>query len=80
MHYFLFHFTPHEIPCWHFFQRASYRLNIPQQEDEQYGNANQASDTIELADADHQELSSIVGQPSRHIVCHLIAKPETVQA
>lgn len=44
-----------------FLQRTSYRLDIPQQEDKQYGNADQTGDAIELTDADHQELSSIVG-------------------
>ena len=79
MHYFLFHFTSHEVPCRHFLQRTSYRLNIPQQEDEQYGNADQTGDAVELTDADHQKLSSIVGQPSRQIISHLVADTETVQ-
>lgn len=80
MHYFLFHFTSHEVPSRHFLQRTSYRLNIPQQKDKQYGNADQTGDAIELTDADHQKIGSIVGQTARHVVCHLIAKSETVQA
>ena len=61
MQIFVLHFTSHEIPCRHFLQRTSYRLNIPQQEDEQYRNANQTGDAIELTDADHQKIGSIVG-------------------
>ena len=74
-----FHLSSYKIPCWHFLQGASYRLNIPKQEDEQYGKTDDTSDTIEIPDADHQQIGGIVGQTARHVVCHLMTKTETVQ-
>ena len=65
-----FHLSSYKIPCWHFLQGASYWLHIPKQEDNQYGNADEAGDAIKIADADHQQIGSIVRQSARHVACH----------
>ena len=40
----------------------------------------ETGDAIEIPDAEHQKIGGIVGQATRHVVCHLITEPETVQA
>ena len=75
-----FHLSSYKIPCWHFFQGASYWLHIPKQEDNQYGKTDDTSNAIEVPDTEHQKIGSIVGQAARHVVCHLITESETVKA
>ena len=71
INFLLFHFTSHEVPCLHFLQRTSYRLNIPQQEDEQYGNADQTGDAVELTDVEHALDAEIAGKnEEQHIHQH----------
>ncbi len=70
----------YKVPGWHLLQGTSHGLYIPEQEDDQYGNADETGDAIEIPDAEHQKIGGIVGQAARHVVCHLITESETVKA
>lgn len=65
------HPLTHEVPGWHLFEGTSHGLYIPEQEDEQYGNANETGDAIEIPDAEHQKIGGIVGQASIPSLPHL---------
>ena len=58
--FILFHSLAHEVPGWHLLQRASYWLDVPEQEDDEHGDGDDASDAVELLDTNHQKLGGIV--------------------
>ena len=56
----LSHQLAHEIPGRHLLECTAYWLDIPKQKHEQHSYANETSNAVQLAYADHQQVGGIV--------------------